>query len=95
MIDLLLDPKTILILLAFAAVATPVAAYVVARTATGRRRRLALVAGAAGPFALAFWGLHNAILATVGFDSVLSVLLAIGLCGAVGFFAGRWVAAGE
>lgn len=89
MIRFLLDPTHVLILLAALAIATPLAAAIVGRlrpTLLGRRPRLALAA--AGPFALVYWGFHNLVLKLVGFDSIFSVMIVVGVAALIGWFVG-------
>jgi len=93
MTALLLDPTSFLALLIAGAVVTPLVGFAVVRWVPGWRRT-GMVAGAFGPFALAFWGIHQMVLKTVGFDSIWSVVIVLTSCAVVGWLAGRW-AAGE
>ncbi|MBI1291594.1 hypothetical protein GC173_10175 [bacterium] len=93
MTALLLNPTSFLALLVAGAVATPVIGLLAARWLPDWRRT-AWVFAALGPFALAFWAVHNAVLATVGFDSVWSAIIVAGACAIIGWLAGRW-AGGE
>lgn len=93
MIQIILNPTAVITALAVLAIATPVVALVALRLRPERvPRRLAWVVAAAGPFALAYWFFHNLILDQVGFDSVYSAAIIVGvaLCAgvAVGFWAG-------
>jgi hypothetical protein len=55
-------------------------------------RRLWLVVTAAGPVILTYWFFHQLVLEVVGFDSIISVIIVIGLAALLGWFAGRWAA---
>lgn len=94
MIDWLLQPNSVFLVLMVLTIATPLVGAYVSLMKNRRYRRLGLVIVAAGPFALVYWGLHNLILAALGFDSIFSVLLGITVCAVIGFRAGRWVSAG-
>lgn len=88
---LLLNPTSFLALLVAGALLTPVLGFFAARRIP-EWRRTAAVLGAFGPFALAFWGVHNAVLAVVGFDSVWSAIIVVAACVVAGWAAGRWAA---
>lgn len=96
MTSLLLDPFLFqggLVVLAFL---TPLLALAIRRFRSGLMpARLTIVLGVFGPLALLLWGYHNLVLAVLGFDRIWSALLVLATGAAVGFFLGRWVAAGE
>lgn len=92
MIDLLLQPRNVLWALIALAVATPIAAWLLRRNVPPR---VAIIAGAAGPFALGYWGFHNLVLKHVGFDSIWSAVIVVGLAAVLGVGAGEWIRRGN
>jgi len=93
MINLLLNPTFVWAALAVTAVVTVVLGLMLRRRA-GMDRRVAVVIAASGPFALVYWVFHNVVLAVVGFDSVFSALIVVGVACAIGWCAGSWVRRG-
>ena len=91
MLDWLLDAQRFLLLLIAAAVLTPPGAWLVWRWRPGLGKRLLLVLGGSGPAVLVLWGVHNAVLAVLGFDSLLAAIVMLALGGAIGWLAGEWV----
>lgn len=96
MTSLLLDPFFFQGSLVALAVLTPLVAFLLWRFRSPRPAwRLVLALGAFGPLALLLWGYHNLVLAVLGFDRIWSALLVLVTGAVIGFFLGRWVAAGE
>lgn len=93
MTELLLNPTVFQAGIVVLAILTPLVALAGRRMGWKLGHRLTLLVGALGPFALVFWGFHNLILATVGFDRMWSVVIILSVAGVVGFLAGRWAAA--
>jgi hypothetical protein len=91
MLDFLLDPFHFLVLLVGFAVLTPAGALVLARVRPGWRGRLLFVAGAFGPFTLAFWGFHNLVVHLVGFDAIATPLIVMTVGIACGVGTGAWI----
>jgi len=91
MLDLILDDRAFLGMLIAFAVLAPAAAFLARRMGWIERRRAAIALGAFGPAALALWGVHNAVLAALGFASVWSVVVMIGGCALLGAGAGFWI----
>ncbi len=91
MLDWLLDAQRFTIVLSALAVVTPLAGWLTKKRLPDTGRRLPLVIAAFGPFALVLWGVHNAVLAVFGFDSIFSAALMVLLAAAVGWLAGEWV----
>ncbi|MBX3727780.1 MAG: hypothetical protein KF858_01235 [Candidatus Sumerlaeia bacterium] len=91
MLTILLDPFIFLVLLIGFAVLTPLVALVLARVRPGWRGRLLFVAGAFGPFTLAFWGFHNLVVRVVGFDAIATPLIVMAVGLACGLSAGAWI----
>lgn len=56
-----------------------------------RSARAAACAGALGPWALAMWGLHEALIRIAGFDSLVTMFAMIGAGLAGGLLAALWV----
>lgn len=94
MLDLLLHPAFLPAVLAVLAVATPVAARVLALRRPGWRGRPLTACGLLGPLALALWGFHELVLAVVGFDAALSALLVLAAGLATGLALGEWARRG-
>jgi len=94
MTDLLLNPSVFLGLLVFGAVVTPCAAFALWRARPELRQRWLIAAGAFGPASLILWFVHNAVLETVGFASVWSILVLLVTAGAAGVAAGLWIRSG-
>lgn len=92
MLKLLLNPQFLLYGLIALAIATPLTSAFAIRHARPRTR---IIVGSAGPFALLFWFLHNAVLENVGFDRVASILIVCGVASIIGFAAGWWASAKE
>ena len=91
MIQKLLDPQFLQLALVALAIATPVLAFVLYRANVRNfSRRIAIILGAIGPFAFAYWHFHQFILARVGFDSMYSALIVMGVAIVVGSVAGLW-----
>lgn len=91
LLDLILNERLVLGALVAAAVATPLAALLAGRRCPQWRGRLLVALGAAGPAALLFFGWHHAVLAVLGFDSVISLFVIVASALAVGVTAGMWV----
>ncbi len=91
MLDLLLDAQRFTILVAVLAVLTPACGWLLRRRFPATGRRLPLVVALFGPFALGLWGLHNAVLTVLGFDSIFSAIVMVVIAAAVGWLAGDWV----
>jgi hypothetical protein len=91
MTALLLNPTVFFWLLVAAALATPLGAWLGHRW-SGVQPRTWLAVGAFGPVALILWGVHNLVLGVVGFDSIFSVAIMLGLGLAIGWLTGRWAA---
>jgi len=87
MLRLLLNPQVVLYALIALAIATPLATYFARNQIEPRTR---LIIACAGPFALLFWFFHNAVMNSVGFDRIASVLIVCGSAIAIGFAAGWW-----
>jgi hypothetical protein len=91
MINKVLNPSVVLAALAALAILTPVVCFIVYRFRPALlSRRPALVIGLSGPAALGYWFFHNAVLGAVGFDSIWSALIVIGVAAAIGLAAGSW-----
>ena len=90
-LDLLLDPVAFNAGLVALALGLPVAAWALWRARPELRRRWLLASGAAGPWALVLWGIHNGILAWLGFASIAGTLLVLALGAASGLAAGLWI----
>jgi hypothetical protein len=90
-LDLLLDPVAFNAGLAALALGLPLAAWALWRARPAWRRRWLLACGAAGPWALALWGIHNAVLASLGFASIAGALVMLALGAGSGLAAGLWI----
>lgn len=91
MLDWFLDAQRFLLLLIAAAVMTPPGAWLLGRWRPGLGRRLPLVLGGSGPVALVLWGVHNAVLGVLGFDSLVAAIVMVVLGAVIGWMAGEWV----
>ncbi|CAN5339897.1 hypothetical protein BH09SUM1_BH09SUM1_16200 [soil metagenome] len=91
MTKLILDPRNVLIALIACAILTPVIALFISRTRKAEKRICILLA-AVGPGVLLYWGFHNFVLKTIGFDSIFSAIIVIAVAAAIGWFAGGWIA---
>lgn len=93
MLDLLLDERTFAGAMLALALLAPAAAWLAFRVGWIARRRAAIALGAFGPAAFVLLGVHKAVLATLGFASVWSVVVMIGGCALLGAGAGLWIRA--
>lgn len=87
--EFLLRPDRVLYALVACALLTPTLAY--AFRGRFRSVRTAACAGALGPWALAMWGLHEALIRTAGFDSLVTMFAMLGVGLAGGVAAALWV----
>ncbi|MEQ8822001.1 MAG: hypothetical protein RLY93_17335 [Sumerlaeia bacterium] len=91
MLSILLNTTFLTIGLAVMAVVTPMAAKLGRRwLAKQLARREIIVLGLSGPLLLLLWGVHNLVLALVGFASVWSALIVLGLGIGTGLGLGLW-----
>ena len=89
--NLILDPQVILGILIGLAILTPVGAVGAYRLRPDLfPRRLVVLGGALGPFALIYWGFHNMVLKALGFDSIYSALIVFLVAAVIGYAAGDW-----
>ncbi len=95
MLDLLLDLRIFTAALVVLAVLTPVASWAATRRWPAWQGRVRVVFGLFGPLALLLWGIHNAVLAVVGFDSAFSLLIVVFGFAALGLGLGWWIRGGQ
>jgi len=93
MLEILLNPRVFLGFLAAFAAATPVAAWVAWRVRPAWRGRALAAVGGLGPAVLVLWGVHNLVLAALGFASIASAAVLLVLGTAIGWAAGSWIRA--
>ncbi|MCC6547575.1 hypothetical protein IT570_10445 [Candidatus Sumerlaeota bacterium] len=92
MIQKILDPDFLRVALVATAIATPLLSFILYRgRVTHYSRRMAIVIGLIGPFAFGYWFFHQFILETIGFDSIYSALIVMGVAIIIGSIAGMWV----
>jgi hypothetical protein len=91
MIDLILNPTFIEIALGVAVVLMPLVGFALYRwQPTPQQKRLSMLVALLGPFAWLYWHFHQLVLAGLGFDRVISVVVVVGVATAIGLVAGWW-----
>lgn len=91
MLDLILDPSVVLGCLVALAIVTPLGALLAWKRCPAARRRLTAALGAAGPMALALYGVQALLVVALGHDSIWTALVFFAVCAGLGIGFGGWI----